>query len=556
MKKLSTLFLLISLTGFSQNETLEKKFDSVLSSYKSIDKPGLAAGVIQNGKILYLKGFGVEDIESKQLITPKTKFQMDDLAKQFTVFSLLLLEEEGKLSLEDDIRKYLPNLPEYQHILKVKHLINHTSGLHCLTPIKELLSIGPNDLFTQEDAVKIISAQQKLNFKPGTEFSYHTSDTEVILMVEIVKAISKTSFEEFTKKHLFEPLEMKNTTFSSSRNMLNSLAKSYSIRDKTTFNPVNDLTLGVSNLYTTAEDFAKWFQMFYTDKKLSSLVKKLDTYVMLDSGKEHNSTWGKVTLGRYFDHPERGLPKMSWQYGLVGGYGANFFRYHSHNLVAFVLGNNNRYNGMPAGNLGNIMMEKEFIEPVEIDYYKIKFKSLSEKKLKKFEGVYWNKSNSIVREIYVKNDTLRCKLLSNNRETPLLAVTKNKFQLYFRGDTEVFLTFKENTLEYSSLNSDVRIYDKIDVVDVSQLKLSDFIGSFYNKEFDVILNFSMKDNALVLSNFKTNTITFYPIVKDAFRSNTYIYSGIQFSKKDTIVNGFNINTDGIKNLHFLKMKSI
>lgn len=554
--KLSLLFLLISFTTFSQNQQLEQKFDSILSIYKSTDKPGLAAGVLQNGKLLYLKGFGVEDIETKQPITPQTKFLVGDIAKQFTVLAILLLEQEGKLSMEDDVRKYIPNLLNYEYALKVKHLVNHTSGLHNLEPIKELLSIKENDLFTQQDAVKIISAQQKLNCKPGTQFSYHYSATEVILMVEIVKAVSKISFEEFTKKQLFEPLGMQDTSFDISRSMQTNLAKSYSVREEITYNPVNDLTLGVNNLYTTAEDFTKWFQHFYADKKLSSLVKKLDTYVKLDSGKEYASTWGKVTLGRYFDHPERGLPKMSWQYGLVGGYATNFFRYHSHNLVAFVLGNNNRYNGMPAGNLGNLILEKEFIEPAEIDYSKIKFTSLSPKKLKKFEGVYWNKSNSLVREIYLKNDTLRYKRLSNNLETPLLALTNNKFQFYVDGDTEISVTFKGNTFEFSSLNSDASIYDKIDLVDTSQLNLSDYTGSFYNKEYDVILNFSLVENSLTLSNFKTNPIPFYPIIKDAFRSNTYMYSGIQFVRKNDIVNGFNINTDGVKNLYFEKIKAL
>lgn len=553
MKKVTIFFLLMCCKSFSQTKNLEKKFDSVLATYKSKDKPGLAGGVIQDGKLLYLKGFGVSDIETKEKITPQTKFQVDDLAKQFTALSILILEKEGKLSLEDDVRKYLPNLPKYKYVLRVKHLLNHSSGLHSIHPIKELLSIRQNDVFTHREALKIISAQQKLNFEPGTQFSYHLSDTEVILMVEIVKAVSKTSFQEFIKKHLFEPLRMKNTSFTNSRTMLSKLAKSYQIQEKITYHPVNDLTIGVTNLYTIAEDFAKFYQAFYNDSKLSTLVKKLDTYVTLDSGKEYNSTWGKMTLGSYFDHPERGLPKMSWHFGLAGGYGANVFRFQSHNVVSFVLGNNNRYNGMPAMNLAYQILEDRFTEPPQIDYSKIKYKKLSNNQLKKHEGVYWDKSNSIVREIYVKNDTLRCKLLSNNRETALLPISKNKFQFYLQGDTEVFITFIKGKFEYSSLGSDAKTYTKVDVIPTSQLNLNDYVGSFYSKEYDVVLHFSVKENKLILSNFKTNDITFYPIVKDAFKSNTYIYSGIQFTRNNGFVNGFTINTDGVVNLEFVKI---
>lgn len=554
MKKLTFLVLLISFAGYSQNKKIEKKLDSVLSAYASADKPGLVAGVLQKGKILYLKGLGIEDIETKKQITTQTKFQIGDLAKQFTVLSILLLEQEGKLSFEDDVRKYLSNLPEYDYTLKVKHLLNHSSGLHILHPIKELLSIRPTDVFTHEDAVKIIASQKKLNFKPGTQFSYHSSDTEVILMVEIVKSISKLSFKEFTRKHLFEPLGMKNTSFENSRSMLVNLAKSYLIGEKINYNPVNDLTFGVSNLYTTAEDFATWFQLYNGNKKLSNLVRKLDQYVQLSSGKEFASTWGKLTIGRYFDHPERGLPKMSWQYGLVAGYGANVFRYQSHDLVSFVLGNNNQYNGMPAGVLANQMLEEEYTEPAEINYSKINFTSLSMKKLKKFEGVYWDKTNSIVREIYVKNDTLRYKRLNNNRETPMLPLTENKFQFYLRGDTEVIVTFEKNKFSVSSLNSDPSTYDKIDLVSPAELDLLEYVGSYYNRDLDVVLNFSLKDKSLTISNLKTNPITFYPIIKDAFRSNTYIYSGVQFVRENNTVNGFKINTDGVKDLYFEKIK--
>lgn len=550
MKKMSLLLLLISIASFSQNQSLEKKFDSILSQYKSADKPGLAAGVLQDGKLLYLKGFGVEDVETKKPITSKTKFQVEDLAKQFTVLSVLLLEKEGKLSLEDDIRKYLTQLPKYKHVLKIKHLINHTSGLYNLDPMKELLSIDANDRFTHEDAVNIISSQRTLNFKPGTQFSFYSSDSEIILLSEIVKVVSGDSFVNFTKEKVFKPLGMMNTTFLNNQSMLENMAKSYSVGDNIAYNPTSDFTLGINNLYTTAEDFSKWFQLYSSNHRLSSLVKKLDHYVKLDSGQEYASYWGKMTLGRYFDHPERGLPKMSWQFGLTAGYGANLFRFQSHHVISFVLGNNNRYNGMPAMLLANQIMEREYTEPPEIDYSKIAYEKVSSRKAKKFEGFYWDKKNSLVREIYFKNDTLRYKALNGNREIPLLAVSQNKFQLYVAGDTEAFVTFRKNRYEFSSLNSDPTTYDKVDLVDASKLNLSEYSGSYYNKELDVILNFSFSDNELSMSNFKTDPITFYPVIKDAFRSNTFIYSGVQFVRENNVVNGFKINTDGVVDLYF------
>ena len=359
MKSLPFLFILISCFCYSQNITLEKQFDSILSPWNNITKPGLAAGVIQNGELLYLKGFGTADIESGKQITPQTKFQIDDLAKQFTVLGILLLEDQGKLSFEDNIRKFLPELPTYKTPIRIKYLLNHTSGLYTLDPIKELMGIRNNAVFTQNDALKIIAAQKELNFEPGTAFSYHTADTEIILMVEIIEKVSGQSFITFTKEHVFNPLGMTNTEFSDHRKILKNLAKSYAIGEAITYNPINDQTLGVTNLYTTAEDLATWFQAFYKDNNaLSKLVQQLDSYVILDSGQEFVSTWGKLTLGRYFDHLERGLDKF-WQFGLKGGYACNMFRFQSHDFISFVLGNNNRYNGMPAMQLAYAVLEDE-----------------------------------------------------------------------------------------------------------------------------------------------------------------------------------------------------
>ncbi len=546
------LFLVFSIQLFSQSEI---KFDTIFSQWNNKHSPGVAAGMIHNGEIIYLKGFGIANLETGEPITPKTKFQVDDLAKQFTVLGILLLKEQGKIALEDDIRVFLPELPEYSEPIKIKHLVNHSSGLHILYPIKELMGIRSNDLFTQEDALKIIRSQKKLNFVPGTAYSYHTSDTEIILMTELIAKASGQSFIEFIKEHIFEPLEMLNSTFDADRAMLSNLAKSYTLGDEIAYSPINDLTLGATNLYTTAEDLAKWFQAFYKKGKLFEIVQQLDNYVTLDSGKEFASTWGKMTLGRYFDHPERGLEKMSWQYGLKGGYACNFFRFPSHDLISFVLGNNDRYNGMPTMLLANEILEDYYTEPVEIDYNKIDFKSLSNKKLKKHEGTYWDKTNGIVRELFVKNDTLRYKRLNNNQETPLLALSDNKFQFYLRGDNEIIITMKKDHFMLSSLGSNASRYDKIETMpDLSLSDLKDFSGTFFNKALDIVYTFTVEENLLTGANFRIGKTTFYPVVEDVFRSNTYMLSGIHFLR-DTLgqVNGFKIDTDGVKNLYFKKI---
>jgi len=553
-KKSVYICCFFSMGIFAQEKITTESFDEIFKEWMDPSKPGVAAGVIHNGKVIYLKGFGSAEIEHNTKITPQTRFQVDDLAKQFTVLAILLLEQEDKLSLEDDIRKYLPELPDYKTPIKVKHLLNHSSGLNNLDPVKELLGIRRNDVFTQQDALMLIRSQKQLNFTPGTDFSYHQSDTELILLAEIVAKASNQTFPEYASKYIFKPLQMNNTVFNNERNLLENTATSYNVGEQIRHNPVNDLTLGVTNLYTSAEDLTKWYISFTNPvNKLGELVRKLDTYVTLNNGKMFTSSWGRMTYGRYFDHAERGVPKI-WQYGLVGGYASNIFRFHTKNFTSFVIGNNNRYNGMPAMQMAYKILENDFKEPPSIDFSKIKIKKISVKKLKKYEGFFWNKKNGLARHIYVNNDTLRYKRLESNRETALIPINENIFQFVVGSDDKIILKFIDNKFSVVSGESDASIYNKYQPVTTVNNELNNYTGLFYNKELDVTYTFSVENDMLVAKNLKNGTTQFHQIIKDIFRSNTFMLSGIEFARNNqNKIIGFGINTDGVKNLKFEKI---
>ncbi|OSY87355.1 hypothetical protein WH52_11960 [Tenacibaculum holothuriorum] len=544
--KLSVLLFLLIIKASAQVEN--SKFNKFFENWKDENKPGVVGGVIKDGKIIFLKAFGSADVKNKKNNTIKTKFQVDDLAKQFTVLATLLLVEEGELSLEDDVRKYLPKLPKYKHQIKIKHLLNHSSGLHNLDPLKELLGIRPFDVFTQEDALKIIYTQKELNFIPGTQFSYLRSDTEVILLSEIIVKVSQKSFSEFTSERVFKPLGMLNTAFNNERKLLSNTAVSYRVGEETHNNPVNDLTLGATNLYTTGEDLAKWFQVYTSSTNpMYELVKKLDDFVVLDSGKRYNSSWGTMSYGRYFDHLERGLESI-WQFGINAGYASNMFRFYTKNFVSFVLGNNNRYNGMPAMNMAYEELKEDFPKARIVDFKEIKTKKLSKKELQKFEGYYWKENNGLTRQIYLKNDTLRYKRLESNRETALVPLNDNKFQFVVNSDDEVIITFKDGSFSIKSGVGDASIYRKFTPVELTNSDLKKYLGFYYNEELGIGFELKIKDDKLIAKNFKNGDTTFYPITNNIFRSNTFMLSSITLER-----NGFYINTDGVSNLFFKKL---
>lgn len=173
-------------------------------SFAGADTPGCAAGVSQGGKVVLVRGYGLADLEKKRPLDARSLFDIGSTQKQFTAASILLLAEAGRLSLGDDIRKYLPELPDYGHVVTIDHLLTHTGGIRDWTG---MLPMAPEGT----DVLTLIKRQRGLNFIPGSAWSYSTSGFE--LAKEIVARVSGMSFAEFTRRRIFTPLGMTATAY-------------------------------------------------------------------------------------------------------------------------------------------------------------------------------------------------------------------------------------------------------------------------------------------------------------------------------------------------------
>jgi CubicO group peptidase (beta-lactamase class C family) len=173
-------------------------------SFAGAETPGCAAGVSQGGKVVLVRGYGLADLEKKRPLDARSLFDIGSTQKQFTAASILLLAEAGRLSLGDDIRKYLPELPDYGHVVTIDHLLTHTGGIRDWTG---MLPMAPEGT----DVLTLIKRQRGLNFIPGTAWSYSTSGFE--LAKEIVARVSGMSFAEFTRRRIFTPLGMTATAY-------------------------------------------------------------------------------------------------------------------------------------------------------------------------------------------------------------------------------------------------------------------------------------------------------------------------------------------------------
>jgi len=495
MKHLYIISLLCACIAFAQTDPLEKQLDSVFTTSFNHNQPGVAAGLIKDGEIIYLKGFGSANRQTSALITPQTKFQLGELSKQFTSLAILLLEAQGKISLKDDIRKYLPELPKYEHTVTIDHLLNHSSGLHDINRISYMID-GSMTIDTQAKAIKLIASQKGLSFKPGTQFSFHESVTESVLMAEIVSKSSGELFSDFVTSHIFTPLGMKNSLIRDDSNaILTNVAQPYQKEEGKDYKKLEVLSnvVGAINAYCSAEDLAKWYLNYSKPNgTIGQLIKQLDTPVRLDSGEKFNYYWGDMAIGREFTHPERGLP-IFWNYGFQGAYGTNVFRYLNEDIIAFVLGNNNQYNGMTAQWLLNPLVEDIYPLPANIDFSTKNIKTLSTKALKSFEGHYWYKKG-YASEIFIKNDTIRSKWLFSPRDRyqTLVPLSDNTFQQYAKMEDTRLFEFKEKgdhmTLYFTYNESSPDIMERYVPVEPSEKELQAYTGTYYNKAYAALFS--------------------------------------------------------------------
>ena len=249
-------------TAAQGTDSVRQAIDHVFDKWHSSDGPGCAVGVSRNGQVVLEQGYGMANLETMTPIRPTSIFQVASISKQFTATAIMLLEQDGKLSLDDDIRQYLPEIPNYGSTITIRHLLTHTSGLRDQW---ELLYLArgrfEEDRITEADVLDIITRQTALNFTPGTESLY--DNTGYTLLGVIVKRITGKSLRQFAADRMFEPLGMTSTHFHDDYTMVvPGRTSAYESRvgadGPWRVSTPNYDVYGATNLFTTVDDLLKW----------------------------------------------------------------------------------------------------------------------------------------------------------------------------------------------------------------------------------------------------------------------------------------------------------
>jgi CubicO group peptidase (beta-lactamase class C family) len=318
----------------AERADLASRIDPIFATWDRPDSPGCALGVFRAGEVVYARGYGCANLEHGIPIAPSTVFDLGSTSKQFTAASVVLLALDGKLSLEDDVRKWIPEIPDYGRPIRIRHLLHHTSGLRDYLTLFALAGIPSEDWTDASDALAILSRQKALNFDPGEERLY--SNSGYFLLSVIVERISGKSLVELAKERIFDPLGMSRTHFHDDhRLVVPGRATAYGAREGGGFGiEMSDFEqTGDGAVMSTVEDLARWDANFYTGKVGGkALVEMLRTPGRLNDGKPLDYALG-LGLGR------SGALAFEAHGGSWAGYRAQMLRIPERRLTVVVLAN-------------------------------------------------------------------------------------------------------------------------------------------------------------------------------------------------------------------------
>ncbi|HEY4335581.1 MAG TPA: serine hydrolase domain-containing protein [Puia sp.] len=523
--------------GYSQvSDSLAKKIDRVFSELDKTSSPGCALAVLKNGKVIYTRGYGMSNLEYSIAITPGSIFHVASISKQFTAAAIQRLALEGKLSLDDDVRKYVPEVPEVGYRITLANLIHHTSGLRDQWDLQALAGWRDGDLITEDDILEMMQRQQGLNFRPGDEYVY--CNTGYTLLGVVVKRVTGVSLRRYADSVFFQPLGMSSTHFHSDHSEIVPNRTSAYTREEGRWEiniPVFD-NYGATSLFTTVGDLAKWDENFYTAAVGGrAFIDAMLKPGVFNNGSVQNYASG-LALGEY-----KGRRTVEHA-GSDAGYRANFLRFPEEHFSVIILANLGEVNpsnlcrrvadlflsGGPAVEVARVVVDTVTAGKWAGDYFD--FVTKARMKVEISAAGLVNSGT-----LSVNGNTLR------PLNDSIFSSNGTEYRFHSAGDI--------TTVKLRTNGLQDRSYEKVKKTTVSLKGLEEYVGTYYSKELDVKYTLFMKDYTLQMKEPRYDPAELMPFIKDVF-TGPFVME-VQRDKKGK-VSGFLVSTGRSRNIRFEK----
>lgn len=433
----ATLGLLLCSVCSLQAQDLEQRIDQLLSAQYPADQPGITALVAKDGKVLYRKAFGLANMELEVPMKPENIFEIGSITKQFTAVSILMLEEAGKLSVNDPLSKYIPDYPQGDQI-KIHHLLNHTSGIKSYTNMPSFMSQARTDL-TPIELIAVFK-DQPMEFQPGEQYAYNNS--AYILLGYIIEEVSGSTYEDFVETRIFKNLGMNNSMYGHKAELIKNRAFGYQ-PSEAGYNNAEYLSMtlpyAAGSLMSCVDDMLLWEQAIHKNTLISEASKKKAfTNYKLTNGNDiyYGYGWSVDEI--------HGVPTIEHGGGIFG-YTTYAVYVPSEDLYAVVLHNGN-------GNSPTDITVKVTAEALEKPFPSQSKINLTAEQMKQWVGTY-EFENDVVRYITFADGALYSER-EGSENLKLFPISENEF--YFEGSFSNYTFKKENGKNVAYFNSRIR----------------------------------------------------------------------------------------------------
>ena len=511
-------------TGSADAARINAKVDALFANYDKPGSPGCALGVIKDGKLVYARGYGLANLEHNIPNGPQIVYDIGSISKQFTAMSIALLARQGKLSLEDDIRKYVPEIPSYGALITLRHLLYHTSGIRdYLTPMA-LAAMPQENHYSYAQILELLTRQKGLTFKPGDEHLY--SNSGYLLLAQVVRKASGKTLREFAEENIFEPLGMKHTRFLDDHtSIVKNRATGYTPKEDGSGYSIKmswfDL-IGDGGLMTTVEDLFLWDQNFY-ENKLGGGGKELIAQV-LSPGRLNNGKILEYAFGQRITE-YKGLPIVRHG-GESAGYVSELVRFPGQKFSVILLANTDVMNvARLTKQIADIYLADQFKQSELKETVAPQFIELPASELENKAGTYLNPKNGAVWRLSAKDGKLIAGARGGNFQFLPLTETRflsTQFQVMTR-PVQTILEFKQAaqdkrwTATLTIGTQEPVTLEAVDLVTPTEAQLAEYVGDYFNEELQVTYKVRLESGNLFVKDIPAfDGQAMKPTVKDSF----------------------------------------
>jgi len=505
MRTIIVLILFLAPTAsVSSTDVAPQKIDKIFASYNYKHSPGCSVGVIRDGSFVFRKSYGEASLELPSPLTSESVFYLASVSKQFTAASVVLAAEHGYLSLNDDVRKYIPELPDYGRPITLRQMLHQSSGFRDYLALTYLSGRDISALSSSDDVLKLIARQKGLNNVPGEEFVY--SNSNYFLLGIVVKRATGESLAEFATANIFKPLGMTHTLFYDDNSVVvpNRVA-AYNPGKEGSFrvdwSTVFDL-VGSGGLMSNVEDLLLWDRNFYSNKVgKGTLVKELESHGLLNNGHQINYGLG-LWLGEY-----RGLKTVEHS-GSTFGYRTELLRFPEQRFSVITLCNvaNADVEGL-ARKISDLYLEAQLKhEPSDTS------KSPAFPDPAPFAGTYFDPRTHMIYTFTAANGNLlgwgsKLQRLGANEFADLVGNP-----IMFESANNIMTAAL--TLQAETFFSGTRVPH----IDVSESALSGFTGKYHSDELEATYRLSLANATLTLKNGDQPPVNLNPVAANEFQA--------------------------------------